>query len=308
MSAVHAPPPTQGGTPPAKSVYPRTQTRRVPLKFTAKLRRSRPEPVAETSLSRILTNPLMTPFDIALVAGAGLAAGTINTIVGSGSLITFPTLLALGFPPVVANVSNTVGLVPGSLSGVVGYRRELAGQSGRVLRLGVASVLGGFTGAALLLVLPETAFEQIVPFLILGACLLVALQNRLSAAVRRRRPAGAGPGPLLFVLVYATGIYGGYFGAAQGVILMAILPIFVADELQRLNGLKNVLALLVNSVAAAFFIVMAPVAWDAAVVLALGAVVGGQFGAYVGRRLSPTVLRTAILVVGTSVAVAMLVR
>ena len=250
----------------------------------------------------------MTPFDIALVAGAGLAAGTINTIVGSGSLITFPTLLALGLPPVVANVSNTVGLVPGSLSGVVGYRRELAGQSGRVLRLGVASVLGGFTGAALLLVLPETAFEQIVPFLILGACLLVALQDRLSAAVRRRRPAGAGPGSLLFVLVYATGIYGGYFGAAQGVILMAILPIFVADDLQRLNGLKNVLALLVNSVAAAFFIVMAPVAWDAAVVLALGAVVGGQFGAYVGRRLSPTVLRTAILVVGTSVAVAMLVR
>lgn len=250
----------------------------------------------------------MTPLDIVLLVGAGLAAGTINTIVGSGSLITFPTLLALGFPAVVANVSNTVGLVPGSLSGAVGYRRELSGQATLVARLGAASLLGGLTGGGLLLVLPENWFEQVVPFLILGACGLVAFQQRLSAAVRRRRAAGSGPGPLLFFAVYLTGIYGGYFGAAQGVILVAILGISLTDELQRLNAVKNVLTLLVNSVAAALFILVAPVAWEAAGLVAIGAIVGGQIGAYVGRRLPSAVLRSAILVVGTTVAVGMLVR
>ena len=248
----------------------------------------------------------MTPLDAVAIAGAGVAAGTINTIVGSGSLVTFPTLVALGFPPVIANVSNTVGLVPGSASGTLGYRRELAGQGRRVLRLGAAATLGGLTGGLLLLALPASAFERIVPFLILLACILVALQPRLSRALIARRPAGAEHSRELAALVYLTAIYGGYFGAAQSVILIALLAIFVPDDLQRLNGLKNLLALIVNAVAAILFILIAPVAWDAAALIAIGSIAGGQIGAAVGRRLSPLVLRTVIVVVGTIVAARML--
>src|SRR2546427_2756616 len=142
-----------------------------------------------------------------------MAAGTINTIVGSGSLITFPTLLAFGYPPVIANVSNTIGLVPGSISGTIGYRRELAGQRGRMVRLGAAALLGGLTGGVLLLALPATTFQRVVPFLILLACVLVALQPRLSREVARRRPRAESHSPLLYGGVYLTGVYGGYFGA-----------------------------------------------------------------------------------------------
>ncbi|HEY3522946.1 MAG TPA: sulfite exporter TauE/SafE family protein [Candidatus Limnocylindrales bacterium] len=249
----------------------------------------------------------MAPLEIVAIIAAGLAAGTINTIVGSGSLITFPTLLALGYPPVVANVSNTIGLMPGSLSGAVGYRRELAGQRGRAAVLGTASILGGITGGILLLALPAAAFEVIVPFLIIAAVVLVALQPRLSAAMARRRTSGQEHIAPLFVTVYLTGIYGGYFGAAQGVILIALLGIFLAEDIQRLNGLKNVLAFLVNGVAAILFAIVAPVNWSAAVLLAIGSVVGGQIGAVVGRRLSPLVLRGVIIVVGTVVAIKLLI-
>ena len=249
----------------------------------------------------------MTPLEAVAILGAGLAAGTINTIVGSGSLITFPTLLAFGLPPVVANVSNTVGLVPGSLSGAIGYRRELAGQRGRVVRLAVAAALGGLTGGILLLALPSSAFERIVPILILIACLLVAVQPRLSRAFAARRPHGTERYPLLFATVYATAIYGGYFGAAQGVIFIALLAIFLDDDLQRLNGLKNVLAFLVNGVAAILFIAVAPVAWPAAILIAIGSIAGGQVGALVGRRLSPLLLRGVIIAVGLFVAVKLLI-
>ncbi len=249
----------------------------------------------------------MAPLEIVAILAAGLAAGMINTIVGSGSLITFPTLLALGYPPVVANVSNTVGLLWGSLSGAIGYRRELGGQRDRAIRLGLASALGGMTGGVLLLALPARSFETIVPFLILGAVVLVALQPRLSAAMARRRADGHGHLAPLFATVYLTGIYGGYFGAAQGVILIALLGIFIGEDLQRLNGLKNVLAFLVNAVAAVLFILVAPVSWGAAVVLAVGSTVGGQLGAVVGRRLSPLVLRGVIIVVGTVVALRLLI-
>ena len=236
---------------------------------------------------------------------AGLAAGTINTIVGSGSLITFPTLLAVGYEPVVANVSNTIGLVTGSVSGVIGYRRELEGQSGRVRVLAVAAVAGGLTGGVLLLVLPGSVFDTVVPVLILVACALVALQPRLArrAEDRTRRPNG---GPWLVGSIFATGIYGGYFGAAQGVLFIALLGIFLDDALQRLNGLKNVLAAFVNGVAALLFIVAADVAWEAAGLLAAGAVVGGQVGARVGRRIPAPWLRAVIVVVGTAVAVKLL--
>lgn len=253
----------------------------------------------------------MSPIEALAILGAGLAAGTINTIVGSGSLITFPTLLAFGYAPVVANVSNTVGLVPGSFSGVVGYRRELAGQRARAVPLCLAALGGGLTGALLLLALPASAFERIVPLLILLACALIVAQPRLSRAVMARRAAAGraghhGGGPILILGVFLNGIYGGYFGAAQGVILIAILAILVDDDLQRLNGLKNLITVVVNGVAALLFVLVAPVAWPPALVLAIGAIVGGQVGAHVGRRLSPLVLRSAIVVIGVTVAVRLL--
>jgi uncharacterized membrane protein YfcA len=254
---------------------------------------------------------LIDPLEALVIIAAGMAAGTVNTIVGSGSLITFPTLLLLGYPPLVANVSNTVGLAPGTLSGAIGYRRELHGQRSRARPLGMAAGLGGLTGAALLLVLPASSFARIVPVLILVACGLVAVQPRLSRwVVDRRARLGHGPqtggGPLLVLSVYLTGIYGGYFGAAQGVILIALLSILVDDDLQRLNGLKNVITTVINGVAAIIFILVAPVAWIPAILLAIGSIIGGQLGALVGRRLSPIALRGAIILVGTIVAVRLL--
>jgi uncharacterized protein len=234
---------------------------------------------------------------------AGVAAGTINTVVGSGTLITFPTLLALGVPPVTANVSNNVGLVPGSLSGAIGYRRELVGQRSRLLRLGSASLLGGSVGAVLLLVLPASTFDAVVPVLIGLGCVLVVVQPRVSAWVARRaetrgREIHAGGAWWVWGLVAVTGVYGGYFGAAQGVLLMAVLGVGLQETMQRNNATKNVLALLVNSVAAIVFLVAAEIDWRAAGLIAVGAVVGGQIGATVGRRLPPTVLRGVIVVVG----------
>lgn len=236
-----------------------------------------------------------------------MAAGTINTIVGSGSLITFPTLLALGYPPVVANVSNTVGLLPGSVSGAIGYRRELHGQRERVRALATASVAGGLTGAVLLLLLPGSVFRGVLPVLILGACFLVAAQPRLAlraaSGASTRRAHG---GPSLLLGVYAAGVYGGYFGAAYGVIVLALLGIFVDDSLQRLNGAKNVLAGLVNGMAALVFAAVADVAWEAAGLLALGSVVGGQIGASVGRRIPAAALRAVIVAVGVVAAGALM--
>jgi uncharacterized membrane protein YfcA len=246
------------------------------------------------------------------IFAVGLAAGTVNTIVGSGSLITFPTLLAFGYSPVVANVSNTIGLVPGSLSGAVGYRRELAGQRARLVYLGSASTAGGITGAILLLVLPGSVFRGIAPVLILLACALLVIQPRMSARVARRRSAAdaskpAHGGPILLATVYLTGVYGGYFGAAQGVILFALLGIFLDDDLQRLNAAKNVLAALVNGVAALLFIVASHIAWGPAGLLAVGSTIGGQLGAKLGRRLPAPVLRAGIIVVGVAVAVRLLI-
>ncbi|MBF6213898.1 sulfite exporter TauE/SafE family protein [Nocardia puris] len=253
----------------------------------------------------------MTWLEQLAVLGAGVAAGGINTIVGSGTLITFPVLLAFGLPPVTANVSNTIGLVPGSVSGVIGYRRELEGQRHRLLQLGTASLLGGITGAVLLLTLPPGAFKAIVPVLIIAALVLVVVQPRLSAWVKRRReqddaPAPAHGGPILFVLVYATGIYGGYFGAAQGVLLIGLLGVFVHEDIQRLNGVKNVLALIVNAVSAAIFIVIADVDWQAVALIAAGSIVGGQLGARMGRRMPPNVLRAVIVIVGTIAVIRLL--
>jgi uncharacterized membrane protein YfcA len=251
----------------------------------------------------------VTGLEQVAVFGAGFAAGTINTIVGSGSLITFPTLLAFGYPPVVANVSNTVGLVPGSLSGAWGYRKELAGQGRRLIRLGTASGLGGLSGALLLLVLPASAFKAIVPALIILACMLVVFQPAIARRLeaRRRKALPADGGLLLLAGLFGAGLYGGYFGAAQGVLLLGIMGLALRDDLQRINAAKNVLAAIVNGVAAVLFIVVAHVAWRPALLLAVGSTIGGQVGAKAGRRLPAGALRAIIVVVGI-VAVVRLLR
>ncbi|MGH8994000.1 MAG: sulfite exporter TauE/SafE family protein [Acidimicrobiia bacterium] len=249
----------------------------------------------------------MTGLEQVAVFVAGMAAGAINAVVGSGTLITFPVLLAVGYPPVVANVSNTVGLAPGSASAAYGYRRELAGQGARLVRLGVASVAGGITGAILLLVLPDEAFKAIVPVLIALACVLVVAQPALVRRLRRDEgQARRHGGPWLFAAVYGTGIYGGYFGAAQGVLLIAILGLALAENLQRINAAKNVLAGLVNTVAAVVFLFSAEIAWQPVILIAVASTVGGQIGAHVGRRLPPAVLRGFIVVVGIAAMVKLL--
>jgi hypothetical protein len=245
--------------------------------------------------------------EVATIALAGLGAGAINTLVGSGTLITFPVLLAWGYPPVTANVSNTVGLVPGSVSAAIGYRRELAGQRSRVLRFGSMSVLGGITGAVLLLVLPESAFKAIVPAFIALALALVLLQPRLDRLLARRKIQLDGRHRLLTLLaVYATGVYGGYFGAAQGIMLLAVLGVALPQDLQRTNALKNVLAGLVNGVAGVYFVLEAHIEWAPAGIIAGASIIGAQLGARYGRRLPPEALRALIVVVGVSAIVRLL--
>ncbi|MGY1807848.1 sulfite exporter TauE/SafE family protein [Blastococcus sp. SYSU D00669] len=255
----------------------------------------------------------MTGWEMVAVAAAGLAAGSINAVVGSGTLVTFPVLLAVGLPPVVATVSNSLGLVPGNLTGAIGYRRELAGQRPLVLRLFPASVLGAVTGAFLLLHLPAEAFEAVVPALVGLAVVLVAVQPLLQRWLRRRgsdapvrlrgwRLAG------LLTGAYATGAYGGYFAASQGVLQIGVFGLLLRESLQRLNALKNVLTLGVNAVAAGTYVLVATdrIDWLAAGLVAAGALLGGWVGSSVGRRLPPVVLRTAVVVLGL-VAIAVLV-
>jgi uncharacterized protein len=276
----------------------------------------------------------VSPAEAVAILGAGIAAGAINAVVGSGSLITFPTLLAFGFPPVVANVSNNVGLVPGNVSGAYGYRRELAGQRGRLIRLGIAAVIGGLTGAILLLSLPASAFTLIVPALILIACVLVLIQPRMGGWLAARRAQAAGEdgngdgggdgdgedgggdgdhvgrasradhvGPVLAGGMLLSGAYGGYFGAAQGVLVIGLLGSFLDESLQRVNAAKNVLVALVNATAAIVFILFAHVSWLAVLLIAAGSTIGGLLGAKFGRRLPPTALRLLVVVIGIIAAV-----
>jgi hypothetical protein len=248
------------------------------------------------------------PLEAAAILVAGIGAGTINAVVGSGTLLTFPTLLALGYPPVTANVSNTIGLVPGSVAGAWGYRRELTGQRERVLRLGVASLIGGATGGILLLVLPAGAFEAIVPALIALGVLLVVFGPRISRWVAEHHGDAGGEHWWVWPAVLVTGVYGGYFGAAQGVLLMAVLGIGVADTLQRLNGAKNILAAIVNGVAGLIFTFVADVDWAVVALIAVGSIIGGLLGASIGRRLPPAVLRGVIEVVGVVALVVILAK
>jgi uncharacterized membrane protein YfcA len=259
----------------------------------------------------------MTGWEMVAVAAAGFAAGGINAVVGSGTLVTFPVLLAVGLPPVTATVSNSLGLVPGNLTGAIGYRRELAGQRSLLLRLLPASILGALTGAFLLLHLPASSFEAIVPVLIGLAVVLVAVQPALQRALRNRRQVEddetprIGPGRMtgLFAGAYLTGSYGGYFAASQGVLQIGIFGLLLRESLQRLNAIKNVLTTAVNAVAAATYILVANdrVDWRASALIAVGAILGGYTGARFGRRLPSAVLRTAIVVLGL-VAIWVLLR
>ncbi len=241
----------------------------------------------------------MTALEALAVLLAGSGAGMINAAVGSGTLITFPVLLAVGYPPLLANVSNNVGLVPGSVSAAFGYRRELAGQWRRTLRLASASVAGALVGAVALLVLPDDAFRAIVPVFIAAALVLVVVQPRLA---RRLAERGRGPGirgrRTTVAAVGLTGVYGGYFGAAQGIILVALLGIALPEPLQRVNAVKNVLAAAANGTAAVVFVLVADVSWRAVALIAVGSSAGALVGARYGRRLPPDVLRGLIVVVG----------
>jgi hypothetical protein len=250
----------------------------------------------------------VTPLHAVIIVAVGVVAGMVNTIVGSGSLLTFPTLLALGYPAVLANVSNTVGLISGSVSGAVGYRRELAGQTRRILVLVPVVIVGTIVGATLLLALPGSAFKRVVPILILLAVVLVLIQPRIARRRMERGTRRTEPGPLLQLGTLATSVYGGYFGAAQGVVLLALFGITLDDDVQRLNAAKNVVAAAINFVGALFFIATTSIAWSVAGLLFAGSTVGGQLGAVVGRRLPPQVLRTTIAIVGTGVAIDLLVR
>jgi hypothetical protein len=254
------------------------------------------------------------------VAAAGFAAGGINAVVGSGTLVTFPVLLAVGLPPVTATVTNSLGLVSGNLAGSIGYRRELRGQRGLLLRMLPATVLGALTGAFLLLNLPASAFETIVPALVALAVVLVATQPMLQRTLARRRAAGGadpaafriGPGRLVGLLAgaYATGTYGGYFAASQGVLQIGIFGLLLPESLQRLNALKNVLTMVVNAVAAVAYVVVAPdrVEWVAAALIAVGALAGGFVGSSLGRKLPAVVLRTAIIALGVTAIVVLMSR
>jgi uncharacterized protein len=248
------------------------------------------------------------------ILGAGLVAGTLNAVVGSGSLITFPTLLAFGFPPVVANVSNNVGLVPGNFSGAFGYRRELAGQRDRLSKLAIIAVAGSVAGAVALLSLPSSAFKLIVPVLILISCVLVLVQPWLSSRIvarRKRRAELDGnaadgdekAGLVLGAGVFASAAYGGYFGAAQGVLVIGLLGTFLDESIQRVNAAKNVLVAIVNGTAAVVYIIFAHVAWLAVLLIAVGSTAGGFLGARFGRQLPPLALRVFVVLIGVISAV-----
>lgn len=243
-----------------------------------------------------------------LIVIAGAGAGAINAIVGSGTLITFPTLVTLGYPPVTATMSNAVGLVAGGVSGTWGYRRELAGQWHRLRWQIPASLIGAGIGAWLLLHLPEKVFAQVVPVLLVAALVLVVIGPRIQAWARGRAEAAGrsaehvSPARMAALVAgtFAVGVYGGYFTAAQGILLIAVMAALLPEDMQRMNAAKNLLSLLVNLVAALAYTIVAfdRISWEAAGLIAVGSLVGGLLGAHYGRRMSPNVLRAVIVVVG----------
>jgi len=237
-------------------------------------------------------------FQASMLFIAGIAAGTINTVVGSGSLITFPALLAFGYPPLIANMTNNVGVLPGAMSGAFAYRKELKTQWHRVARLSIMSLLGGLGGALLLLVLPAQAFKSIVPVLVFIALLLVIFQPWLRKRAAKRDERHSRNVIVRDTAIFMTGLYGGYFGAAQGILLISILGAVIDETIHKLNSIKIMLALAANSAAAVVFVIRGGISWPAAGVIAVGSLIGGQLGATIGRRLPANVYRAIIVVVG----------
>ena len=250
----------------------------------------------------------MSPADGVLVVAAGFAAGGVNALAGGGTLLTYPVLLAVGLPPVLANTTSSVGLVTGYAGGSIAYRRELAGQRARALRLIGAGVVGALAGAVLLLVVSGDAFEGVVPYLVLLACGLLAVQPRLATWLRARGSAGEHPLWVAQVLIGLGAVYGTFFGAGLGVVMLAVLGLLVADDLQRLNALKGVLSLVINLVGALLFVATGNVRWFAALLVAIGAFAGATAGVSLARRLPPQGIRVGVVVVGVAVGVTLLVR
>jgi uncharacterized protein len=239
-----------------------------------------------------------------LVAGAALLAGAVNAVAGGGTLLSFPALLLLGFPALTANVTSTIGLLPGYAGGSVAYRAELSVQRERVRWLGPISVVGAIAGAILLTRTPNTVFAAIVPWLILGACALLLLQPVVTSRVRARRPVREQHrSPVLAVAQFLGGVYGAFFGAGLSVMMLAVLGLFIRDDLQRLNALKGILALIINVIAAIYFAFFGPVSWIAAAVMLPASALGGFVGVALARRLSPIVLRTLVVAFGIAFAV-----
>jgi uncharacterized membrane protein YfcA len=250
----------------------------------------------------------VTPGNALLVAGAGFLGGAVNAVAGGGTLITFPALLAAGLPAFLANTTSSVGLVAGYAGGSVAYRRELEGQKQRARGLIIAGILGGIVGGVLLLVTPGDSFRSVVPYLVLLACALLAVQPRLAKGLAARGAASEHAGWEVQLAIGIGAIYGSYFGAGLGVIMLAVLGLLVADDLQRLNALKGVLSLVINLVGALIFVVTGNVHWLAAGLLALGAVLGATVGVGLARRLPSSVVRAVVVVGGVVVAVTLILH
>ncbi len=247
----------------------------------------------------------------AALLGAAATAGAINAVAGGGSLISFPALLAAGYGAIPANVTNTVALWPGSVGGSFGYRRELAAQRKRLKALLLPSLLGALGGSIILLSTPESAFDAIVPFLIIFACLVMAFQDVLADFATHHKLGSADGETMPFslrALIFVVAIYGAYFGAGLGIITLALLGILIKDDIQHLNALKGMLALVINAVAFLYFAAFGPVEWGPALVMAGGALAGGYLGAGLARRLNRRLLRIVVIGYGLLVAAILLIN
>lgn len=246
--------------------------------------------------------------DALLLAAAGIAGGAINSVAGGGSLIVFPALLATGYGTLVANVTNSVSGWPGYLGSVLGFRQELAGQRGRITALSAVAVAGAVVGCVALLAAPAGAFDLVVPFLVLLACLLLALQPKIKELARPPDRERGDNVRVLYPVVFAAAAYGGYFGGALGVILLGTLALSVHDALRRINATKSALSLIVSTVTVLAFGLFGPVRWIAVAIIAPASLVGGFIGARIARRLNDTALRVFVVVFGVGVAIYLFLR
>ena len=253
---------------------------------------------------------MLTPIQYGFLAIAAVAAGLINALAGGGSLITFPTLMAVGIPPVMANVTNTVALCPGYLGATLAQKKDLHGQQKRIRLLLPSAVIGGIIGGILLLNSSDQVFDRLIPFLILLAAALLAFQDTLRSCLQRRQGDKKGNIPEIwaFLPIALASIYGGYFGAGLGVIELAILGLFIKDNLTRLNALKQLLSLVVNVAASWFFLFSNQVDWSAAIVVAIGSLIGGLLGGKLARIISPSYLRWTVVILSIITATVYFLR